>query len=66
MEKVEKVTMSAIRDIAPGATVVFLLPDSRKIYSAQALVYRAQRVLGQRFSCSADHEERILKITREL
>lgn len=60
----EKVTMEALRAMAMNSTREFHVGDSAGIYSAQASAYRAQNLLGCKFTTVAKHELGVITITK--
>ncbi len=60
----EKVTMEALRQMAMNSTKEFRVGSSSGIYSGQATAYRAQRLLGCRFTTEANHDLGVIAITK--
>lgn len=56
--------MEALRQMEMNSTKEFRVGDSAAIYSGQATAYRAQRLLGCRFSTTANHELGVIAVTK--
>lgn len=60
----EKVTMDALRQMDFGKARTFHLETIGEIFSAQALMSRAQYIIGCKFSSSSDKEDVSITITK--
>lgn len=64
VQTVERVGTAQLSQIPLGGYRTFRVPDARAIFTAQVQAYRLARVLGCRFSASADFVNNTITITR--
>lgn len=65
MKQIDNMTIKQLRAIPYEEAVTFKLPTARDIMNAASLAYKAQHVMGCRFSTKCDYEASTLIITKK-
>lgn len=59
-----KVTAAVLREMEPGKSITFELPDADAVNTGKAIAYRMKHILKCRFKCVSDFETNKLTITK--